>query len=78
MRVQYLHELLIYIGQRFNTIPFILLACIILPEIMECILKLFVLESNKGWKFVLYDYLTNCYTKNIRVYAIWRHTSKNN
>ena len=31
MRVQYLNKLLIYIGQHFNTIPFILLACIILP-----------------------------------------------
>ena len=49
MRVQYLHKLLIYLGQRFNTIPFIILACIILPETMECTLKfLFVLEYNKG------------------------------
>ena len=49
MRVQYLHKLLIYLGQSFNTISFILLAYIILPEMMECILKfLFVLEYNKG------------------------------
>ena len=49
MRVQYLHKFLIYLGQRINTIPFILLACIIHPEITECILKfLFVLEYNKG------------------------------
>ena len=49
MRVQYLHKLLIYLGQGFNTVPFILLASIILPEIMECILKfLFVLVYNKG------------------------------
>ena len=49
MRVQYLHKLLIYLGQSFNKIPFILLACVILPEIMESILKfLFALEYNKG------------------------------
>ena len=49
MRVQYLHKLLSYLEQRFNKIPFILLACIILSEIMECILKfLFVLAYNKG------------------------------
>ena len=49
MRAQYLRKLLIYLGQSFNTIPFILLACIILPETMECTLKfLFVLECNKG------------------------------
>ena len=48
MRVQYLHKLLMYLGQRFSVIPFILLACIILLEIMECILKLlFVLEYSK-------------------------------
>ena len=49
MRVQYLHKLLIYPGQSFNTIPFILLACIIFPGTVELILKfLFVLEYNKG------------------------------
>ena len=79
MRVQYLHKLLSYLEQRFNKIPFILLACIILSEIMECILKfLFVLAYNKGFKIVLHDFLTNYYTKNIHVYASWRHTSKNN
>ena len=35
MRVQYLHKLLIDLSQHFNTIPLILLACVILPEIME-------------------------------------------
>ena len=74
MRVQYLHKLLIYLWKSFNTIPFILLACIILREIMECILKfLFVLEYNKGQKFVLHNFWTNYYTKNIHVYASWRH-----
>ena len=49
MRVQYLHKLLIYLEQSLNTNLFILLACIILPEIMECILKfLLVLGYNKG------------------------------
>ena len=54
MREQYLHKLLIYLGQRFTTTTFILLACIHLPEILGCILKfLFVLEYNSGKKFVL-------------------------
>ena len=49
MSIKNLHKLLIFLGQHFNTIPFILLACIIVPEIMECILKFsFVLEYNKG------------------------------
>ena len=48
MRERYLQKLLIYLGQRFNTIPFVLLACIILPEIIVFIVKfLFVLEYNK-------------------------------
>ena len=55
----YFHELLVYHGQHFTTIPFILLACFILPKIMECILKsLFALKCNKGKKFLLYYFFT--------------------
>ena len=79
IKVQYLHKLLIYLGQCFSTIDFILLACTPIPEILECILKfLSILEYNSGKKFALHDFLTNYYTKNIQVYARWRHTSKNN
>ena len=79
MQEKYLHKFIIYLGQLFSTITFVLLACIPFLEIMECILKfLFVLEYNKNSKFMLHDFLTNYYTWNIQVYARWRHTSKNN
>ena len=70
MKVQYLHKLLIYLGQRFSRINFILLACTLIPEILECILKfLCIQEYNSGKKFALHDFLTNYYAKNIQVYA---------